>query len=184
MKRSTRIAYGGIISALSLVAMFFTGVFPFAEYALPAVSGVFLVVLVIEFGFKAALIAFAAVALLSIVITPNKEAVVLFIAFLGYYPIVKGKIETLRTKAVPWAKPVQWVLKFALFNAAAIVSYAFMIYVLGMTEIMEDFAVFKLGIWILLLLGNAVFLIYDIAATRLVSLYIYQIKPKYLRRLH
>ena len=177
MKRSTRIAYGGIISALSLVAMFFTGVFPFAEYALPAISGVFLVVLVIEFGFKSAVAAFVAVSILSFIITPNKEAVILFVAFLGYYPIVKGRIEMLHNKII------QWTIKFALFNVAAVGSYMLMIYVFNMTEIMEDFAVFQFGAWVLLILGNAVFFIYDIALTRLISLYVYQIKPKYLKRL-
>lgn len=178
MKRSMRIAYGGVISALSLLMMFFTGVFPFAEYALPAIAGVLLTVLVIEFGFRIAFAAYGAVAVLSLVLTPNKEAVILFIAFLGYYPIVKGKLETLRSK------PIQWVLKFALFNAAAVASYLVMIYLLGMTEVMEDFAAFRFGVWVLLLLGNAVFLIYDMAATRLISAYVYQIKPKIFNRLH
>lgn len=178
MKQSLRIALGGIVSCLSLVMMFFTGVFPFAEYALPAISGVLLTVLVIEFGFRSALIAFAAVSFLSLVVTPNKEAVVLFIAFLGYYPIVKGKIETLRQKAV------QWVVKFALFNAAAVVSYCVMIYVLGMSEVMQDFAMLKIGVWVLLALGNAVFFLYDVAVTRLISMYIFHIKPKYLSKIH
>ena len=178
MKQSLRISLGGIVSCLSLVMMFFTGVFPFAEYALPAISGVLLTVLVIEFGFRSALIAFAAVSFLALVVTPNKEAVVLFIAFLGYYPIVKGKIETLRQKAV------QWVVKFALFNAAAVVSYCVMIYVLGMSEVMQDFEMLKVGVWILLVLGNAVFFLYDIAVTRLISMYIFHIKPKYLSKIH
>ena len=153
MKQSLRIALGGIVSCLSLVMMFFTGVFPFAEYALPAISGVLLTVLVIEFGFRSALIAFAAVSFLSLVVTPNKEAVVLFIAFLGYYPIVKGKIETLRRKAVQWV-------------------------------VMQDFAMLKIGVWVLLALGNAVFFLYDVAVTRLISMYIFHIKPKYLSKIH
>ena len=178
MKRSMKVAFGGVISALSLTAMFFTGVFPFAEYALPAIAGALLAVLVIEFGFRAAFAAFGAVAVLSLVLTPNKEAVILFIAFLGYYPIVKGKLETLR------ARPLRWVLKFVLFNAAAAASYAVMIELLGMTEVMEDFAAFRFGALGLLLLGNAVFWLYDVALTRVISLYVYQMRGKLQNRLH
>lgn len=45
----------------------------------------------------------------------DKEAVVYYIMFFGYYPIIKGAIEgKIKTRAV------QFVLKYAVFNAAVI----------------------------------------------------------------
>ena len=176
MKRSFRVAYGGLIVGLSIICMFFTGVFPFAEYALPALDGILLIALVFEFGFRAALIGYIAVSLLSLIITPNKEAAVLFVLFFGYYPIVKGKVETLKSVAV------QWIVKELVFNVALVSSYLVLVYVLGMTEVMDDFSFMHGAIVLLWLRGNAVFVLYDIAVTRLVSFYVNRLKPRYFKR--
>lgn len=176
MRRSFRVAYGGLITGLSVICMFFTGVFPFAEYALPAMAGILLIAMVIEFGFKAALIAYAAVALLSFVVTPNKEAAVLFIAFLGYYPIVKGRIEMIRTI---W---LQWVIKVIIFNVALIASYWVVVNLLGMTQVLDDFGMIQNALALLWLIGNAVFILYDVAVTRLISFYVHRFRPHYLKR--
>lgn len=177
MKQSFKIAYGGVVAALSLSAMFATGIFPFAEYALPALAGIFLVALVVEFGYRTGIVAYVAVGLLSLIVTPNKEASVLFIVFLGYYPVLKGRIESMKSRAV------EWLIKIGWFNFALLLGYYLMVQVLGMTELMEDFAFAKYGLWMIWLLGNAVFVIYDLALTRVISMFIMQIRPKYLKRL-
>ncbi|MEG2813418.1 MAG: hypothetical protein RSA79_02340, partial [Oscillospiraceae bacterium] len=94
VSQTKKIAFGGMISALSLIMMLASAVFPMAEYTCPALAGIFLCVLVIEFGKKTATIAFLAVAILSIIIVPNKESAMLFCGFLGYYPILKSVLES------------------------------------------------------------------------------------------
>ena len=47
MSKSKQIAAGGIASSLCLLTIFLTGVFPFATYALPAIAGTLLVVVVL-----------------------------------------------------------------------------------------------------------------------------------------
>ena len=177
MKQSFKIAYGGIMSALSLTAMFATGIFPFAEYALPALAGLFLVALVVEFGYRTGVVAYVAVSFLSLMITPNKEAVVLFIAFLGYYQILKGRLESLKSRIAEWAVKIGW------FNFALLLSYYLLIHVMGMTQLLEDAAVVKYGLWFLWVLGNLVFVVYDVALTRVISAFVLTIRPKYLKRL-
>lgn len=177
MKSSFRIAYGGIVVGLSLVCMFFTGIFPFAEYALPALAGILLTVLVIEFGMKTALVAYLAVSLLSLVVTPNKEAALLFIFFLGYYPIIKAKLEKIK----PFL--IEWLVKLVTFNIAVTIAYFLIINVFGMSQVMEDFEFMKMGIWVLLGAGNIVFVVYDIAITNLIDMYNTHIKPKYLNKI-
>ena len=71
-KLSFKITLGGIIAALSLIFMFFTGIMPIFAYTLPALSGAFLIVIVIELGKKWAFITYGAVALLSFFLTPDK----------------------------------------------------------------------------------------------------------------
>lgn len=177
MKHSVKMAYGGILCGLSILFLFLTGLFPFADYALPALSGMCLIPLVIDFGYRNAVIAYVAVSVLGALVVPNKECVVLFIAFLGYYPILKGRIETLKNRVT------EWLIKLVWFNAAAIIAYYLMVQVLGITQVMEDFQGLRLGLWGVLLAGNAVFVIFDFALTRVISLFVYQIRPKYLRYL-
>lgn len=50
MKNTYKIALGGMITALSVLLMFLTGLFPMATYALPAIAGVLLISAVIEIG--------------------------------------------------------------------------------------------------------------------------------------
>ena len=70
MRRSTQVALGGMIAALSLLFLFLTGVFPFATYILPAAAGILLVAVVVESGWRWALGVYAAVSLLAVFIAP------------------------------------------------------------------------------------------------------------------
>ena len=97
MSKSKQIAAGGIASSLCLLLMFLTGVFPFATYALPAMAGTLLVVVVLELNRATAVMVYVSVSLLSLFIAPDKEAALVFIFFFGYYPILKGLIEQIRS---------------------------------------------------------------------------------------
>ncbi len=177
MKQSFKMAYGGILCGLSIVFMFLSSIFPFAEYAFPAIAGICLIPVVIEFGYKNAILCYVVVGMLSALIVPNKESVVLFIVFLGYYPILKGKVETMKNRILEWSIKILW------FNLAVLFSYYVVIQILGMTQVLADFEVAKYGILLLLAVGNVVFIIYDIALTRLISMFLIQIRPKYIHKL-
>ena len=68
-------ALGGMLTALSVVCMFLTNVIPVAEYALPALAGVVIMVAVVELGYKGACMVYAASAALSLLLVSNLEAV-------------------------------------------------------------------------------------------------------------
>lgn len=181
-KTSRKVAFGGIVSALSLLCMFLSGVFPFAEYTCPAAAGIVLVALVIDFGKRVAFAAYGGVALLSLIITPNKEAALLFVLFLGYYPIVKGIFEQTRSRVT------EWVLKLVLFNAMIVAAYWLLLNLLGMTGLFEQLTIggvqlaMEATLAVLLLLGNVTFVLYDLALSRLIMVYCQLLRPK-LRRL-
>ena len=117
MKFSIRnLALGGLMTALGLVFMLMAGIFPMAEFALPALAGMLTIVMVVEAGYKWAFTTYLATGLLSIFICPMKECALYYLVLLGFYPIVKSLLEH---KA-----PVrEWIGKMLLFNlsAAAIV---------------------------------------------------------------
>lgn len=152
------------MAALGLVLMLMTAL-PFGTYAFPAFAGMLLVVIVIEFGFVHAFAVFAATALLSFLIVTDKEAALLYTIFFGYYPIVKSLIERIPNR------PVQYVIKYIVFNVSMIASFFIAIWVLSVPQ--ESFVIFGVYLpWVFLIAGNIVFLLYDICITRVVTLYL------------
>lgn len=171
--QAKKVALGGVISALSFVAMILSSVFPMAEYTSPALAGIILIALVIEFNKKTALLAYFSVSILSLFILPNKEAVILFIGFLGYYPILKSCFEQFKSVIT------EWIFKIALFNIAIILAYFAIIYIFNMRELLNEFNEFsKYGEYIFLALGNIAFIIYDLALSKLIILYTNFLAPK------
>ena len=111
--------------------MLLTGLFPFADYALPAISGLLTAAVLIELGTKQAIIVYAATSLLAVLLVPSKESAVLYIMLFGYYGVVKSKFEQLKSRTA------EWILKFAVFNAAVVTAYFGMIYLLGMSALLD-----------------------------------------------
>ena len=165
MSKSGKIALGGLLTALGVVLMFITGLIPIGTYALPAIAGVLLIVAVIEIGAKWAWMIYAAVAVLSLLFAADKEAALLFVLFFGYYPVLKSFLERISNKVL------SWISKFAVFNVAVVACFFLAVNFLQLPE--DSFTVFGIYLpWVFLILGNAVFLIYDIALSGLVATYV------------
>ncbi len=164
MKQSSKCAIGGIVASLSLVLMISVAVVPFLTYALPAIAGAMMIFAVIEIDKKWAFGIYAAVAILGIFLVPDKEVAVMYLAFFGYYPILKSLIES------KCSRVIEWVLKLASFLSTIVISYFLMIKFMGVT--IDEFDTWgKWAIPILLGMGTFAFVIYDMALTRLVLLY-------------
>lgn len=165
MSKSGKIALVGLLTALGVVLMFLTGLIPIGTYALPAIAGVLLIVAVIEIGAKWAWMIYAAVAVLSLLFAADKEAALLFVLFFGYYPVLKSFLERISNKVL------SWISKFAVFNVAVVACFFLAVNFLQLPE--DSFTVFGIYLpWVFLILGNAVFLIYDIALSGLVATYV------------
>ena len=70
---SYKVALGGVISLLCLLAMFLTSVAPFLYLTLPMIAGALITIIVVEVNMSWAFLTYVAVSLLSIFVTPNKE---------------------------------------------------------------------------------------------------------------
>lgn len=178
--RSTQIALGGVFSGLCLVLMFMSSLFPFSEYAVPALAGAMLMIVYMENGSKVAWMVYISVSLLSLFTVPNLEAAFMFIGFFGYYPIVKFKIERLKSRFL------QFVLKIGLFNLAMVAAYYILINLFGMSEVLEEFADYGdymyIALLLLLFFGNVVMLIFDRALTNFALFYRYRLRNKLVRK--
>lgn len=174
MKQTSKTALGGIISALSVTLMLLTAVIPFMTYAIPLLSGALLILMVIEINKKWAFFVYAAVSLLSVFVVPDKEAATFYIAFFGYYPIIKSSLE----KHLPIV--VEWLVKLAVFNAAVTGAYFVSVKLLGIPfEDMQELG--KYGIPFVLALANFTFVMYDIMLTKLVTLYLRKFRKTFKR---
>lgn len=179
MKKSAQVALGGLSAALCIILMFMTGLMPFMTFALPAISGALLLCVLIENGIGTALIVYCAVSLLSLLVVPDREAAIMFIAFFGYYPILKPSLER-RIKL----RPVLVLVKFAIFNAAVVAAYSAIIYILQIPDILEEIGPLgKYTTAVMLGLGNIVFAVYDFTLTQLSDIYIGWFRPKILRKM-
>ena len=165
------VAFCGVITAICVVLMLVSGVVQVVTIALPALAGVILMAIVIELGVKWALCTYAAVSVLSAFFVADKEAALIFILFFGYYPILKARLDLIRSRAV------RWFVKLLLFNAAAIAEYWLAIHVLMVPE--EEYMFGGSPILIVLLaLANGVFVLYDNLLVRLAVLYCERIQKK------
>lgn len=154
-KDSRRIALGGMMAALGAMFMLLGGVIPAATFCAPALAGLALVPVFAEGGVKAALGAYAAIAALALMLCPDKEAALLF-AFLGWYPAVKWKLDA---KLKPWPRRI---VKFILWNGAALALAALIFLVLRMDEVIAEYR--EMGRAMLAafaLLANAAMALYD-----------------------
>lgn len=164
MNKSIRLAFCGIITALSTVLMFLTGIITIGTYTLPALSGLLLTVVVIEIGPTWAWSVYIATSVLSFFIAPDKEAALLFILFFGYYPIIKSFIEQIKNKYL------SYLLKLVVFNISVIAAFYISIYLLGVPK--DSFEIGGVYLpWILLGIGNITFVLYDFAFSNLIVMY-------------
>jgi len=169
LKNTKNIALCGIVAALATVVMM-AAYFPYLTYAVPAIAGCLLIMLVVECGAKWAVIGYAVSALL-VLLSAEPEAKLLYIGFFGYYPIVKEKIEQIGKR---W---IECIFKILIFNVAIIAVYFVVINVMGM-PIDDMDGTFKYGTLFLLLAGNVCFVVYDVAVTRLIELYFNRLHPR------
>lgn len=175
MKQNAKITLCAITAALSTTIML-VSYFPYLTYAVPAISGLVLMMPLIEINYKWSLCAYAVSGVLSLLLA-EPESASMFVFFFGYYPIVKSLIERLN-KIV-----IEWIIKFGVFNLAVVSAYLFITFILGIP--FDEFGEFgKYGILILLALGNVVFIVYDIAISRMSILYMVRLHKniaKYLK---
>ena len=147
------VALGGVLAALAVVVMSLGTIIPVATYICPMACILMAQVVRQTCGSRYGWAWYGAVAILSLLLAPDKEAAAVFAA-LGYYPLVKSRLE--KTK---WP----WLWKGLLFNAVILALYWLLIHLLGMDALAEEFAeAGAVMTAVMLLLGNAVFFLLDI----------------------
>ena len=154
---SYRVALGGIVSALCLVTMFLAGVLPAFYLLLPMIAGVLMMIIAVEVSRSWAFLTYIAVSLLSLLVTFDKEAALVFIMIFGHYPIVRLYLQKIPLKGL------RAFIKLIIFNICVLSYFYVTVYIVGLDEMLEEFDDYgKYGAYAMLALCNVVFLMYDV----------------------
>lgn len=171
--KAAKVALCGVVSALSVVLMLMTGIVPVATIALPALAGCLTIAIVAETNVRYGFAVYCVVSVLAILLTPDREAILFYILFFGYYPTLYGLLMRIKRK------PLRVLAKFGVFNLA--MALAVWVLQIPLSE-MEMFG--KWSIPILAVMLNVVFVLYDYSMNGLIVLYIRRLHPlvqKYIK---
>ena len=146
-----------MLAAVAVVLMSIGTVLPVATYAAPVLCMMVGQVVLKICGSRIAWAWYGAVAILSLLLAPDKEAAAVFLV-LGYYPIVKPKLDGIKGK---------WLWKALLFNGTILLLYWILLKVIGMEQLLRDFEGMGLAMYaVLLILGNVTFFLLDVILGR------------------
>ena len=120
---------------------------------------------------------YCVVSVLAILLTPDREAILFYILFFGYYPTLYGLLMRIKRK------PLRVLAKFGVFNLAMALETALAVWILQIP--LSEMEVFgKWSIPILAVMLNVVFVLYDYSMNGLIVLYIRRLHPlvqKYIK---
>ena len=145
-------ALGGILAALAVVIMSMGTLIPVATYAAPMLCCMMVQLVLGICGRRMAWAWYGAVALLSLLMAPDKEAAAVFLT-LGYYPIVKPWLDRRKGK---------WLWKALLFNVSVLAMYWLLMHLFGLDQVAAEFSEMGAAMTaVLLILGNVTFFLLD-----------------------
>ncbi|MBQ8687257.1 MAG: hypothetical protein IJ512_01760 [Ruminococcus sp.] len=170
---SYRIALGGTLASMCLLSQFITGVFPVFYIIMPMICGILVTVMAMETSTWWGFLMYLAVSTLSLFVTPNKDAALIFILFFGHYPLIRPYLYRLKLK------PLVYALKLLIFNICMLAYFFLTVYLLGMDELLKEMGEFgKYGAYILLGTVNMMFISYDYLMDISMEVYRKRLHPK------
>lgn len=175
-EKTYRTALGGILAALASLFMLMGGVFPFAQFAGPCLASVAVMIFLTECGRKWAFFMYLAVSGVSVLVSPDLEGVLLFICFIGWYPILKVTVEKLGRNILVW------LIKVLSLDICVGLMYYVLLRIVAVPALLNEFAEYtSFTLIVLILMANASFVLLDIALTRIGVAYLLRFRQKLVR---
>lgn len=163
--KAKQTALCAFMCALATIIMALGSIIPAATFCSPALAMLALIPVQEECGTKQGILVYAATSVLSLLLVPDKEIVMLYL-FLGYYPLVKLYLDRIRNRVV------QVLAKFILLNVTIFLMYALCIFLFRLDSVVQEYQQATAAIVVMLcVLGNFAFFIYDLLLGRLRVLY-------------
>ena len=166
MRNSKKLTLSALFSALGIILLSIGSIFEPIDLSMAALAGFVVVLAVIEIGGMYPYLIYFVISALSLLLLPNRFPGIAFLCFAGNYPIFKSHFERFHPL-------VTWSVKFSYFN----VIFAVMIYLVRNVFMIPD-TVWEFRL-ILFAAANLAFLLYDIAMTRIITLYLVKLRRRF-----
>lgn len=160
VRKAGKLALCAMLTALSLVVLTIATTAPSGRLGLTAVAGLFPAAAVVSYGLPAGLLCYAGTSLLALLLLADKTIALLYLLFLGLYPMVKGAVERLRRL------PLELALKMGFFNLM------YTVVLRGFSGLMAGyFFLADKALPVVYFAGNVVFLVYDFGFSKVIGFY-------------
>lgn len=166
MRRTYSVAFGGVMSALSVVIMMFSTLLPSASLTLGGVAGFLLVCIIDELGISWGWAVYAVVSVISLLLVPEKDTAISYIMMFGLFTVLKYYIENVKRR---------WLRALYKFIYANVCLIAFYLLVTAIGIMVRESRVMEI---VVLACGNLVFFLYDFIETKAVIIYRHTIAKK------
>lgn len=167
------IALCGVLGALAIVAMLAGEIIPLATFCCPVLVMFMMIPVIHECGKKMAFVWYAAVCILSLILTfANPEATLIFV-FLGYYPIVRRAFGRVKPQLLRIG------CKLLFFNGSVAIVYCILIFLFQLDAVLQEFQ--QAGTILLtatVLLANACFFITEQVLDKFEVYYVVRLRKK------
>lgn len=173
-EQSRKIALCGVLCGLAVVVLLLGGLFSLAVYCAPLLAMAVLLPVLEEYGPGTAGAAYGAVAILALLLVPDRETALVYV-FFGWYPILRPHIAALPSL------PARLVCRLGVCGLSMFLLYGVTIRLLGLTAVTEELG----GGWLtaaLAAMGCAVFLLLDLALGRLTVLWRRKLRRRFFRK--
>ncbi len=165
-----RVSLTAMFASMTLLVLFLASILPTLRLSMFFLSSVFVMGLLVEEEIGLALLMFAAVSVLSLLLMPIPR-VLYYVLFFGHYGIAKHYIE-MRIKD----KVIAFVIKLLYYNVAIS-----LIYVLARQTVIEDILASGWALAVIILVAEAAFILYDFVFTKVTKYYINNIRRLVIR---
>jgi hypothetical protein len=157
-----------MMAALGVIMLYLGSFIEVLDISMAVIASLFCIIAVIEYGGASPWMIYGVTAVLSLILLPNKTPAIFYTAFFGFYPILKEKLERLK-------RPIGWLLKELVFNVVlAIATVAAVKLMLAEGSMLTS----PIVIGVAVVVCEAIFILYDIALTRLITFYLITLRPR------
>ena len=173
-QQSRKVALCGVMCGLAVVVLLLGGLFSLAVYCAPLLAMAVLLPVLEEYCPGPAGAAYGAVAILALLLVPDRETALVYV-FFGWYPILRPRIAALPSL------PVRLVCRLGVCGLSMFLLDGVTIRLLGLTAVTEELG----GGWLtaaLAAMGCAVFLLLGLALGRLTVLWRRKLRRRFFRK--
>lgn len=156
--KSKNIAQSGIIIALTLIILYSSNLLPISTLSILTLASCLIPICILRTSIKNAILVYIACSILSFLIVPLNIAL-LYTLFFGIYGLIKAFIEKLNKRSL------ELVIKLCSFNILVVILYFISSSILTTLNI-------KIPLFIIWIISQAAFLLYDYALTLIISYYL------------